>query len=144
VLPIRIFRALWNGFERILKPSGLAAVLYNAGKEVGERAAKRLKEMFRIEGKELVQALAQAGKATGWGITEVSSIDMKRHTAKIIVKECFEAAAWRKKPYNVCHWTRGYLAGFMGTVFGKPMEAVEVKCKAKGDEYCEFKVQREV
>lgn len=140
ILPIGMFWALWDGFERILKPSGLAAVLYNAGKEVGDRAAKRLSEMFNIEGKELVQAFAQAVKATGWGVTEVSGIDMKKHSATIIVKDCFEAAAWRKKPYVVCHWTRGYLAGYMSTVFGKPVEAVETKCMAKGDEHCQFKI----
>jgi predicted hydrocarbon binding protein len=141
ILPIGMFWALWDGFERILQPSGLAAVLYNAGKEIGEHAAKRLNEMFRIEGKELIQALAQAGKATGWGITEVNSISMKRHRAKIIVKECFEAAAWRKKPYNVCHWTRGYLAGYMSTVFRKSVEANETKCIARGDSYCEFEIR---
>jgi predicted hydrocarbon binding protein len=144
VLPIGMFWALWDGFERILQPSGLAAVLYNAGKEVGERAAKRLGEMFNIEGKELVQASVQAVKATGWGITEVRSIDMKKSSATIIVKDCFEAAAWRKKPYNVCHWTRGYLAGCMSAVFKKHVEAVETKCMARGDQYCEFKIQREV
>jgi predicted hydrocarbon binding protein len=144
VVPIGMFWALWDGFERILQSSGLAAVLYNAGKEVGERTAKRLREMFHIEGKELVQASPQAVKATGWGITEVSRIDMKKHSATIIVKDCFEAAAWRQKPYNVCHWTRGYLAGYMSAVFKKRVEAVETKCMAKGDEHCEFKIQREV
>jgi len=140
ILPIGMFWALWDGFERILKPSGLAAVLYNAGKEVGEHAAERLSEMFNVEGEKLVQAFSQAVKATGWGIAEVSSIDMKKHTATIIVKDCFEAAAWRKKPYNVCHWTRGYLAGYMSRVFGKRVEAVETKCLAKGDEHCQFKI----
>jgi len=142
VLPIGTFWALWDGFERILRPSGLAAVLYDAGKRVGERAAKRLREMFKVEGKELIQALAQTGKATGWGITEIKSINMKAHTSTIIVKDCFEAAAWRKKPYSVCHWTRGYLAGYMSTVFGKTVEATETKCMAKGDSHCEFEIRR--
>lgn len=141
VLPIGMFWALWDDFERILRPSGLAAVLYDAGKKVGEHAAKRLKEMFKVEGEELIQSLAQAGKATGWGITAIKRIDIKRYTATIIVKDCFEAAAWRKKPYSVCHWTRGYLAGYIGMVFGKTVEAIETKCMAKGDSHCEFKVQ---
>jgi predicted hydrocarbon binding protein len=144
VLPIGMFWALWNGFERILRPSGLAAVLYDAGKKVGENAAKRLREMFKVQGEELIQALAQAGKATGWGVTEVRRIDMKKPSATIIVKDCFEAVAWRKKPYTVCHWTRGYLAGYMSNVFGNPVEAVETKCMAVGESYCEFKIQRKI
>jgi hypothetical protein len=93
-----MFWALWDGFERILQPSGLAAVLYDAGKKVGERAAKRLKEMFKVEGKELIQALAQAGKATGWGITEIKRIDMKRHTATIIAKAALRLPHGEKSP----------------------------------------------
>ncbi|MDI6691620.1 MAG: hypothetical protein QME50_07160 [Candidatus Bathyarchaeota archaeon] len=144
VIPIGMFWALWDGFERILQHSGLAAVLYSASKEVGEHVATRLKEMFGIEGKDMVQALAQVVQAFGWGATEVRRIDFKRLSATMMVMDCFEAAAWRKKPYAVCHWTRGYLAGYMSTVFGKPVEAVEVKCMAKGDEHCEFRVKERI
>jgi len=144
IMPIGMFWALWDGFERILQHSGLAAVLYSAGKEVGKHAVTRLKEMFSIEGKDLVQALAQLVQATGWGIIEVDSIDFKCASATISVKDCFEAAAWRKKPYNVCHWTRGYLAGYMSAVFGKSVEAVEVKCMAKGEEHCEFHIRERI
>ena len=144
IMPIGAFWALWDGFERILKHSGLSAVLYDAGKRTGEHAAKRLKEIFGLSDKGLIQALSQAGQATGWAITEFRQVDFKRCTATIIVKDCFEAAAWRKKPYAVCHWTRGYLAGYMSTVFSNPVEAMETKCIAKGDKYCEFRVQRKI
>jgi hypothetical protein len=144
IMPIGMFWALCDGFERILAHSGLAVVIYDAGKNMGAHAAKRLKEMFGLEGKDLILAVAQAGQATGWAVTEIRNIDFNRLSATIIVKDCFEAAAWRKKPYNVCQWTRGYLAGCMSAVFGKPVEAVEVKCMAKGDEHCEFKIQKQI
>jgi predicted hydrocarbon binding protein/predicted amino acid-binding ACT domain protein len=144
IMPIGMFWALWDGFERILKHSGLSAVLYDAGKRMGEHAAKRLREMFGLEGEDLIHAMAQAGQATGWAITEIKQLDFKAPSATIIVKDCFEAAAWRKKPYNVCHWTRGYLSGYMSTVFGKPVEAVEAKCMAKGDKYCEFEIKEKI
>ena len=132
IMPIGMFWALWSGFFRILHHSGLAAVLYPAGKKTGEYAAMRLKEMFNIEGEELLKALEQCVQATGWGIVNVQHVNFKQATATITVKDCFEAAAWRRKPYPVCHWTRGYFAGFMGTVFAKPVEAVEVKCMERG------------
>ena len=144
IMPIGMFWALWDGFERILQHSGLAAVLYSAGKEVGEHAATRLKEMFNAEGEDLVQALAQVVQASGWGTTEVRLINFKHPSATILVMDCFEAAAWRKKPYTVCHWTRGYLAGYMSAVFGKSVEAVEIKCMAKGDEHCEFHIRERI
>jgi hypothetical protein len=124
--------------------SGLAAVLYSAGKRVGEYVAIRIREMFSLNKEDLVLALTQAIQSAGWGITEIQSINFEGLSATIIVRDCFEAAAWRKKPYTVCHWTRGYLAGYMSTVFGKPVEAIEIKCVAKGDEHCEFKIQTKI
>jgi len=104
----------------------------------------RLKETFNIEVEELLKALEQCVQATGWGIVNVQHVNFKQATATITVKDCFEAAAWRRKPYPACHWTRGYFAVFMGTVFAKPVEAVEVKCMAKGDEHCEFQIKERI
>lgn len=141
IMPKGIAWSLWEGLENILTPSGFAAVHYHAGKNTGVSIAEHLREKYGLEKKDLILAFTQEMKATGWGIIEVHDIDSKRSSGTIIVKECFEAAAWRKKPYNVCHWTRGTLAGFMSTVFGKNLEVEEVKCLATGNEYCEFKIQ---
>ena len=141
IMPRGMFWALWSAFEKIFAHSGLIMVLYEVGKKIGQHAARRISEMFGLKGKELLEALAQAGQATGWAITEIKEVDFERSSATIIVKDCFEAIAWRKKPYAVCHWTRGYLAGYLSVVFNKPVEATETKCLAKGDEYCEFVIE---
>jgi len=141
IMPRGMFWALWSAFEKIFAHSGLIVVLYEVGKKIGQHAARRISEMFGLKGKELLEALAQAGQATGWAITEIKEINFERSSATIIVKDCFEAVAWRKKPYTVCHWTRGYLAGYLSVVFNKPVEATETKCLAKGDEYCEFVIE---
>lgn len=144
ILPIGTLFSLWDGLERILGPSGLAVVHYHAGMRTGEHTAKRLKEMYGVEDMDLILAFAQAERATGWGIMEFQDIDFKRCSGTVIVKECFEAAAWRRKPDKACHWTRGILAGFMSSVFNKPVESVEVKCLATGDEHCEFKIRERI
>jgi len=135
------FAALWEGFEGILTPSGLEAVLYNVGKKIGTHTAMGLKDTYSLENKDLISAIVQVGKALGWGIIEFQDIDFKGLTGTIVVKESFEALARQRKPYKVCHWTRGYFAGCMSVVFGKPVEAVEVKCLATGADYCEFKIR---
>jgi len=38
----------------------------------------------------------------------------------------------------VDHIPRGWFAGAACVFFGKDVDAVETKCIAKGDEYCEF------
>ena len=141
IMPRGMFWALWTAFERVFAHSGLIVVLYDSGKGMGEHAAKRISKMFGLRGKQLMEALAQAGQATGWAITEIRQIDFKSCSATIVVKDGFEAAVWQKKPYTVCHWTRGYLAGYLSVVFNKQVEATETKCLAKGDEYCEFVIK---
>ena len=144
IIPIGVFWALWSGFEKILTPSGLAAVLYDAGKKVGGYVASRFREMYDLHGADLLKAVLDSGQATGWAMAEVRSLDFRQLSGRIILHDCFEAAAWRRKPQKACHWTRGYIAGVVGEVFGKPLEAVEVRCSATGDQYCEFKIQPEI
>ena len=143
IWPIGQFWAIWDAIEGILKPSGAAVLHYNTGKRVGEHVAKALKKAFGVEGMDLTLAIIQAVQATGWGIVEARDVDLKRGRETIIIRECFEALAWRKKPYKACHWARGYIAGTASVVFGRPVEVVEVKCLAMGDGYCEFRVRPE-
>jgi len=143
VWPIGNFWALWDAIEEILKPSGAAVLHYNTGKRVGERVTKTLMKIFGVEGMDLILAVRQAVQTTGWGLVEFRELDLKRHRGTIIIKECFEALAWREKPYKTCHWSRGYIAGVANVIFGIPMKAEEVKCLATGDEYCEFRVEQE-
>jgi len=144
IIPIGMFWAMWSNFEKILAPSGLAAVLYEAGKKVGEYVATRLSELYKVEGAKLAVAANQAGRATGWGIIEVSNLNSQHLIGTVVVRDCFEAAAWRRKHEKACNWTRGYIAGVMTKVFGKPVEAVEVKCSATGDEYCQFEIRTKI
>lgn len=144
IMPVGTFWALIDRLERILTPSGLAAVHYDAGKNIGKHTATHLRETYGVEGTKLILAGVQVLKATGWGIVKVQEINFKQLSGTVTIKECFEAAAWRKKPYKACHWTRGYIAGFISEVFGKPVETVEVKCQTTGDEYCEFKIQTKI
>jgi hypothetical protein len=141
IVPIGSFWALMDKLEKILTPSGLTALHYDAGKNVGEHMAIRLKEIYKLSHDELIQAFAQAQKAIGWGVMEFQNVDSEHSGGTVVVRDCFEAVAWGKKNYKVCDWTRGAIAGFMSVIFGKPVEVREEKCLANGSEYCEFVIQ---
>lgn len=140
LVPIGIAYSLWKSLEEIFLPSGLAAIFYSAGKNAGIHTAKRLKQKYNLEKTDLILAFAQSMRATGWGIIEPLKVDFRESSATIIIRDCFEAVTWRQGTYKVCHLTRGTLAGFMGEAFNRPVEAEETKCKATGDDYCEFKI----
>lgn len=54
----------------------------------------------------------------------------------------FEAEAWiergAKAPFPVCAMSAGYSSGWCEESFGIPLVAVEVTCRARGDEQCRF------
>jgi predicted hydrocarbon binding protein len=144
VMPTELFSSMLGGVERILTPSGFSAVFYDSGKKAGKYNAEYLQKKFGLEKNEdLIQVLIQKVKAIGWGLITVDKIAIKRSSATLIIKENFEALVQKKKPYRVCHWSRGFIAGYFSVVFSKPVESVEVKCLATGDEHCEFDIRPE-
>ena len=54
----------------------------------------------------------------------------------------FEADAWMKRGVKtsspVCIMNAGYSSGWCAQSFGIPLVAVEIECRAKGDEHCRF------
>ena len=141
VMPVELFSSLFDEIERILTPSGFAAVFYSAGKKTGAFITGLLAKRYGLKEKSLISALTQATKAIGWGQIEEFNIDKKEFFARVKVRMCFEALLQERKQEKACHWTRGFVAGFLGEVFGQPVDAVELKCLAAGDEICEFEVK---
>lgn len=141
IMPIELFGEMWDAVEKILSPSGFAAVFYDVGKKTGNFIIKKLEDRYKLQGSELVEALGQAVKALGFGLPEVKVIDFQKSSGIIIIRDCMEALARKKKHYKVCHWSRGFIAGAFSHVFGEPVDVVENKCLAFGDEYCEFQIK---
>lgn len=144
VMPVELFGSLFDEIEKILTPSGFAAVFYNAGKKSGAYIAGLLAKKYGLKGKSLTLALIQGTKAIGWGQIEDFKISEKELGGNIKVRMCFEALLRGRRNEKICHWTRGFVAGFLSEIFGKSVEAVELKCVAVGDELCEFEVRPRV
>jgi len=144
VMPLELFGSLFDETEKILTPSGFAAVFYNAGKKSGAFIAELLAKRYELKGESLISALVQATRAIGWGQVENINVDREGLFGGVKVRRCFEALLRGTRKEKVCHWTRGFIAGFLSEVLGKPVEAVELKCAAAGDEMCEFEVRSKI
>ena len=75
----------------------------------------------------------------------VENIDNKLNKASITIKESTIALEWQetnknKSKSSVCTLTAGVIAGMFSYIFGKQVDCVEVKCRAKGEDYCAFEV----
>jgi predicted hydrocarbon binding protein len=140
IMPVELFGSLFDEIEKILTSSGFTAVFYNAGKKTGAFITRLTAQRYELKDESLIPAISQATKAIGWGQIEDLNINEKG-IGKVKVRMCFEAVIRGFRKEKVCHWTRGFLAGFLGAVKGKSLEAVELKCIANGDDICEFEVK---
>jgi predicted hydrocarbon binding protein len=81
----------------------------------------------------------------GHGNLSLSKSDMPKEEFTLKVEESSSAILYNKQfeksKYPVCHLTRGIAAALFEIAFEKKMDAVETKCLAKGDSYCEFLVR---
>jgi len=140
IMPIELFGSLFEEIEKILTPSGFAAVFYNAGKKSGAFIADFIAKKYGLKDKQLLSALVQSTKAIGWGQIENLKIDLDRPLCKVRIRRCFEAMV-KSAEERGCHWTRGFIAGFLSRVTSKPMEAVELKNSDNNDGTREFEVK---
>lgn len=124
------------------------AFLYHTGYETGIRYGKSHQEFAEKLGvKDPIQILRMISMplyiSMGFGKPEVVEASAKPPKAVIRVYECFECelGVGSKKAYS--NFIRGVFAGLLAQLFGKSMEAKELRCIAKGDAYCEFEITPE-
>lgn len=86
------------------------------------------------------------GLYAGWlGRVEMIKFDPEKEIV-IRAKKQFEAYGYKKRGIKLtsagCNFLRGVAAGLFSALIGKEFEAEEVKCVAKGDEFCEMRIYR--
>lgn len=135
--------------EEVFFPSGALTFLYEAGKAYGQSSAKRLMGQLGTSVEDLLQAIADAKKAEGWGTIIFQNLAKQNPYGRIIVKNSFEAREYGKSTIPVCHFLRGYLAGVLSAILipkarTHKIGLVETRCIAKGDKHCKFRTVKEV
>ncbi len=128
----------------ILGVTGGRLVLEILGEKIGSEAAQIALDKGLIKGldESTFKFLQNVYLNSGWGKWEY-----EKRGDEIIARvyNPFEADAHKIAFGEVeepsCFFTRGYLKGFFSTLLGKEVDVVEEKCKARGDEYCEFHIK---
>lgn len=121
-----------------------AVILYRGGFNGGRELFKRYYSFAKDKDMALDMCISSAWYF-GWGI---ASYYAEQKDGKLIgharIYDSFEAEEYLTtnikniKPGKKCNFFRGMVAGIMTGYAGKLYDAEEVKCKADGDEYCEF------
>jgi len=125
---------------------GIEVFLYYLGVEAGLEFGKKHKETAKKLGiakpEEIYRNISESMfNCVGYGLMETVKIKTRLPYAIIRVHNCFECelGIGTGKPFS--HLVRGMIAGVLTALLGVKMTAIETKCIAKGDPYCEFEVK---
>ena len=144
ILDETALRGLLVSFREHLGTGG-EAMLYHLGMEVGAMRAAHLFEkaesigVLDLRGK--CQIILNVLTSLGYGIFEPVKLDREPPKAILRIHRSIECELGRgaRRPYS--QFIRGMLAGFATHCFNRPMIAVETRCIAMDDPYCEFEVK---
>ncbi|HIP85658.1 MAG TPA: hypothetical protein EYH17_03315 [Pyrodictium sp.] len=138
LIPLRAYGVLYNSIEKIVGDA-VSGILYVAGKDIGKGLSEEIKRRMderRASGlEELARDAVKLLEELGFGKVEL----VESNPQKFVVRMYSSATSmYAKKGKTVCHLERGMLVGIAENIMGKRYVAKEVKCRAKGDAYCEF------
>ncbi len=136
IISIETFVYLQKDAEKILGIDGAAVLFYEAGKNAGERWINRFSREWGLRDRQFIEAVSNFYAELGWGRFSVEEKDKNELIVRI--ENSFIARGYGNSEVAVCHFLRGYNAGLAEVLKGRYVDAEEMKCAAKGDEYCEF------
>jgi len=134
-----LFRTEWlrhihAAIGRTWGKEGTKALAYIVGVDMGKAAHESHVGLVGDLKDELLNFLIDMMRGTGW----ISGGSWRKDGDKYIIRldglfECEVAGE--------SHLVRGELAGYVTAIRGRDYKATEVKCRARGDGYCEFIVE---
>lgn len=134
--PFEFFRLMFRTIRVALLKEGINIdpLLHQAGIKAGEAVYKDLESS---DPDEFIKNLAEFWENNKLGRVKVESLD----PLVINAYDCFECEDLPKIGRSACAFDSGILEAIFSKYFGHEVDAEEVKCYAKGDEYCCFVIK---
>ncbi len=120
----------------------IGPMMAEISREYAKSIAPTYKEITQDKTEAIKLVFATVTSLTGWGVFEFPALNPDgSYTVRIY--NSFEADIAKKdNPNNShsCTFSLGFIKGLFESVFERKVRVEETKCKARGDEYCEFNI----
>lgn len=135
--PFKFFKYIFRSIRVSLMLEGvnIDPILHNAGLKVGKTFDSQLESPLTDE---FIQNLANFWENNKLGRIQLESLN----PLSIRVYDCFECEDLPIIGRSACAFDSGILTALFTSHFQQDMEVFEVKCNAKGDEYCCFEIKQ--
>lgn len=146
IIRYETFSSIIEEFRR--RAGGEAVILfyhlgYYSGYTYG-KYVKKLIEPLNLPLEEAIKIAFNLDKSFGDFNPEIVGLNIGRGEGIIRVHDSCEATPIRgKMDKPSCQFIRGEIAGTLSSLIGRELIAIEEKCIAKGDNYCEFHIKPE-
>lgn len=134
--PFEFFRFIFRTIRVALMEEGfnIDPILHNAGVKVGSTFYEKLKDP---ETEVMVSKIAEFWQKNKLGSLKIDKLD----PLTIRAYDCFECEDLPKIGRSACAFDSGIFEALFSEHFSKNVNVEEVKCFAKGDDYCCFIVK---
>ena len=134
--PFEFYRLLFRTIRVELLKEGIniEPLLHNAGIKIGKALYEDIKDE-KLD--KFIENIAEFWKSNKLGRIEVKNLE----PVVINAYDCFECEDLPKIGRSACAFDSGILEAIFSKYFGHDVDAEEVKCYAKGDEYCCFVIK---
>jgi predicted hydrocarbon binding protein len=120
-------------------------VYYRAGFESAYKYCRTQRRVERLTGIETVRRYLSSMSIRGWGKFVITALDEQRGKGTFRLYRSGFSEEYGSVKRTVCHWVPGAMAGAVQEVvdakgLSLQVKGRELKCRSKGDPYCEFAV----
>jgi len=127
---------------KLLEKIGKENVLYVACKESGQDWNQKMFERYKTDkAKYIFEWGEKAVTLAGWGSFKIHKYDFDKNEFVYRLYKSTLAEYYGKSKQPIDQIARGLFAGSACFLTDKKMDAVETKCIAMGDSYCEFEIK---
>ncbi|WP_431061744.1 V4R domain-containing protein [Methanobacterium sp.] len=134
--PFEFYRLLFRTIRVALLKEGINIdpLLHDAGINIGETFYKEL------QAEEIDKFIGNIGEF--WENNKLGRIEVKNKEPLILnAYDCFECEDLPQIGRSACAFDSGVLEAIFSQYFGHKVNVEEVKCYAKGDDYCSFVIK---
>ncbi|MCD6510035.1 MAG: hypothetical protein J7L11_06585 [Thermoprotei archaeon] len=122
---------------------GVEAFFYHQGRMLGEAIYDIINEFSRGDRNEFLRLCELFFLVYGMGILRIVEFKPDIPLIRVRIHHNFECELGKGSGRPYSHLVRGIIAGISSRFLNVKLMAIEEKCIAKGDPFCEFKVIRE-
>jgi predicted hydrocarbon binding protein len=120
--------------------SKIGREIYYSSKESSKKTLTNyIESKYNLKSRELINVMMDIAMLGGWGEWKLILLkDSEKHSIIQIVNSPLVRVIKRNTNFPVDHVMRGLHAGAAEIIFKTEVDAVETKCQAMGDPYCEL------